>query len=496
MSFRIFPSIGIARLGNSTEFFVGPEVLGSIGRELTTGAEVTQFKDAQFRVRKQAARFYLYEDATGTGNWTPAQLPAGAVVTWSVHVANKKDAIHRPGGPPGPISPGVPLRPTLDLTREDRLIDAQGSITQRETVPLVGTHAGSDVSLGSLQLDPEGNLLVLAGDGISESHPAGAPIGNEGGDRNDSFYNNPDWHDDIADGPVTAEITFADGSKQSADGAWVIMTPPDFARAGLSIVSLFDVIRELAIEANVLPKPGEPSFTKDIFPLLKRARSLRWTHGRKSLGKVRSEPNWSQISDDFVNLASKAQAQAALRNENLVRIEKVHDLLRDYDMPQWQLDQLQNWADGNFNSDWNGIPPLDATPTPESLTRASLEGTAGQGFFPGIEGGRILTDPSIYIQNPFDFRISHTALEPGDVTALMAQPWQADFLECLTNWWPSQRPDIAPQPNGTQVLWHRPLDPSTGHRDMVAKVMKFGVITTTNTAGVEVGVEEGRDPTV
>ena len=105
--------------------------------------------------------------------------------------------------------------------------------------------------------------------------------------------------------------------------------------------------------------------------------------------------------------------------------------------------------------------------------------------------------PSIYTTgSPFDFRISHTALGAGDVTALMAQPWQADFLECLTNWWPSQRPDIAPQTGGALELWHRPLDPRTGHRDMVAKVMKFGVITTTiGAGGVEIGVEEGRDPT-
>ena len=496
MSFRIFPSIGIARLGNSAEFFVGAEVLGSVGRELDTGAEVTRFKDAQFRVRKQAARFHLFEDTSGAGNWTPAQLPAGATVKWTVHVANKKDAITRPSGPPGPISPGVPLRSTLDPTRADRLIDAQGSISAAGTVALAGKHAGVDVTLGSLELDSNGKLLVLAADGISESHPAGAPIGNEGGDRNDSFYNNPNWHDDVADGTVTAEVTFANGSKQIADSAWVIMTPPDFARAGFSIVSLYDVIRQLAIDANLLPKPGQPSFTKDIFPILKRARSLRWTHGRKSLGKVRSEPNWSQISDDFTNLASKAAAQDSLRQVNMVLVEKVHDLLRDYDMPQWQLDQLQSWAAGTFDSDWSGIPALDSTPTAESLTRAALQGTAGQGFFPGIEGGRILTDPSIYVTVGFDFRISPSALKPGDVTALMAQPWQADFLECLTNWWPSQRPDIAPQTNGSFELWHRPLTPTDGHRDMVAKVMKFGVINTTaGPGGVEVGVEEGRDPT-
>ena len=63
MNYRVYPSIGIARLGNSDEFFIGPEVIGSRGWELDTGAEVTRFKDAQYRVRKQAARFHLFQQA-------------------------------------------------------------------------------------------------------------------------------------------------------------------------------------------------------------------------------------------------------------------------------------------------------------------------------------------------------------------------------------------------------------------------------------------------
>jgi len=492
MDYRIFPSIGIARLGDSPDFFVGPEVLGSSGRERSDGAEVTRFKD-QLKVRKQAARFHLFE-SSGDGNWAPANLPAGATVTWTVHVANKKDAIARPSLPPGPIAAGSQLRPSNDPARSARLITAKQSISAGGPVRLGGTHAGAPVTLGSMQVDGNGKLLVLAGDGVSASHPPGAPIGNEGGERGDSFYNNKDWHDDVGDGPVTADITFADGSAKSATGAWVIMAPPDFARAGASIVSLYDVIRDLAINENLLPAPGRPSFTRDIYPLLKRARSLRWTHGRKGLNGVRPDPNWSKVSDDYVTLSKATAAEATIRSDNATSVERVHDILRDFDIPQWQLVQLQAWMDAQFDSDWQGVPAPALTPTAESLTRAALEATAGQGFFPGIEGGRILTDVSIW-QQPFDFRIAHAALEPGDVTALMAQPWQADFLECQKSWWPSQRPDIAPQADGSFALWHRPLQPDTGHRDMVAKVMKFGVVTTTvNAGGVEVGVEEGRDP--
>jgi hypothetical protein len=134
-------------------------------------------------------------------------------------------------------------------------------------------------------------------------------------------------------------------------------------------------------------------------------------------------------------------------------------------------------------------------PTPNSLTRAALQGAVGQGFFPGIEAGRITTDPTVYLQ-PFDFRIG-TDLEAGDLTAFMAQPWQADFLKCSGNWWPSQRPDLAPQPDGTFLLWQRPVSDEQ-HEKLIKLVKRFGMITVTVDAnGVQVSAaEEGRDPTI
>ena len=61
-SVKIFPAIGIARVGNSpTEFFIGPERVGE------TSAPEGGFKDAQGRIKRQAARFRIFGyDATGT----------------------------------------------------------------------------------------------------------------------------------------------------------------------------------------------------------------------------------------------------------------------------------------------------------------------------------------------------------------------------------------------------------------------------------------------
>jgi hypothetical protein len=100
MKYRIYPSIGFCRLGDSDEVFAGPESIGSHGTELDSGAQVKRFKDDQFRVRKQAARFHLFQQDSDGTPFVPATLPAGAVINWSVSLANKKDAIVRPPSPP------------------------------------------------------------------------------------------------------------------------------------------------------------------------------------------------------------------------------------------------------------------------------------------------------------------------------------------------------------------------------------------------------------
>ena len=53
--YKIHPAIGIARVGNSPdEFFIGPE---RIGEEPDPPGG---FKDAQCRVKRQAARFRIF----------------------------------------------------------------------------------------------------------------------------------------------------------------------------------------------------------------------------------------------------------------------------------------------------------------------------------------------------------------------------------------------------------------------------------------------------
>ena len=84
---KIFPPIGIARVGNSLErdgFFIGPE-----GIALPGPSDERRFTDAAGAVLRQAARFRIY--AFDTKDAVISELTAQkAELTWSVSLANKK----------------------------------------------------------------------------------------------------------------------------------------------------------------------------------------------------------------------------------------------------------------------------------------------------------------------------------------------------------------------------------------------------------------------
>lgn len=469
VKYAIYPPVGIARLGNSpAEFFIAPERRNSRGVEIVADAEqeITSFKDASFRVKRQVARFHLFEVPDDGSAPRPAQLPAGSAVTWSVRLVNKKDAVARPVEPPP-----TPVRPIVQPARTDRVVDSgiqQISAQSTTAVALAGQYRGHSVPLGELRCDTAGRLLVFGGPGKSES-PTGAPIGPD-------FYNNPDWHDDTGDGPVTANITLPDGSHPECAPAWIAVAPPDFAPGCPGIVTLYDVLVQVAVDHGSMTLPARPTFADDIRPMLERARNLQW---------VNNGATWPLISDDWAALANPGAASQALRADNAGFVLAAEDQLTDFELRAWQKNYLNQWAAGTFDPG-----PRPGTPAAE-LTRAALDCTVGQGFFPGIEAGIIVTDPTIY-SSPFDFRVDHAALSAGDLTALMALPWQADFLKCNSAWWPSQRPDVAPQSNGARPAW---LRPSMKHLRFSQEVLRLGVITPkTNAAGETVMVEEGRDP--
>lgn len=479
MEYRIYPPIGIARVGNSpSSFYVGPEFEGHPGFDVsTTGAEtpVASYKASETEIKRQAARFRLFEIPDSGGPPRPAQLPAGARIDWSVHLVNKKAGVKRNSTPPL-----QPVRPQLDPNLANRVIDPGVKRVSGASAGPVrfdqGEFLGRRVPLGEILTDRSQNLLVLGGFGFSSS-PANTPLTN--------FYNNAGWHDDVADGPVTASIVAANGSTiATAAPAWVIVGTPDFAPQVQGVVSLYDIILQVGLDHLGAPAPPQVSFTRDVFPLLLRTSRLQW---------VNVDPNWSDVNEDWAAQADASAANKPRREGQAEVVRNITLVLSRYELTARQEELLDKWVSGNFTSDWNGFPAPPATLTAESLTRAALDGGVGQGFFPGIEAGIIIKDRTLY-SSPFDFRIDLAQAKPGDLSALMALPWQADFVDCEGNWWPSQRPDdVLPNVSATQRLaWSRGADT---YIRMVSNFGKLAFITPQrDTQGNVVFAESQRAP--
>lgn len=205
--YKIHPAIGIARIGNSPDdFFIGPERLGE---EPTPAGG---FKDAQCRVKRQAARFHIFahhDDGT-----VEEITKAEADITWSVHLVNKKAANPLRGNTESAadltIDPGAR---SLNGANQRKVFDT--GVIKFSSSPVTA------VPLGEVRTDTQNRLLVLGGFGKSSS-PPGTGIGD--------FWVNDDWYDDVSDGPVSATIKIrADNSTPPVVGAWVIATSSKFA---------------------------------------------------------------------------------------------------------------------------------------------------------------------------------------------------------------------------------------------------------------------------
>jgi hypothetical protein len=462
---KIFPSIGIARVGDSpAEYFIGPEAPGH-APDPTGG-----FKDVDGRIKRQAARFRIYGfDEQGNAVQEINQSTAGASVTWSVQLANLKAAGYRflgvkigeqidaNGDPKKLRNQGVQDRSKLAIKPSPRSIAGVS-----ESGPAYefgdGYFFDQPVYLGELRTDEAGRLLVLGGRGTSGYTDKAKPLF--------TYANNDYWHDDISDGPVTATVQL-DGVNVPVKGAaWVIVAPPKFAPDFPHIVTLYEVMAEAA---GIKP-PENLSFTKDIFPIFDRMANYQWVnamalrgHGPNKLGNFRN-------SDILKQLADNSDAQADYRKSRLARIRnprtKSVDQANYYFMPllsgdegdatvgdpqTWfyvlesQYAKLEQWAAGHFTNDWdpNAPPPptidqIAFADQPAALTRAALEYCVGGPFFPGIEMTYVARYSDWY-EEPYRFK--EGKFEPGDMTKRMAVPWQADFYECQVHWWPVERPD-------------------------------------------------------
>jgi hypothetical protein len=94
---RIHPGIGIARLGNSDEFYIGPEAPGVVvdpGGSNGPGPNGGTYRDSGARLKRQAQRYRIY--AYDRHGKVVAELNSDShlveSIRWRVHVRNMKAA--------------------------------------------------------------------------------------------------------------------------------------------------------------------------------------------------------------------------------------------------------------------------------------------------------------------------------------------------------------------------------------------------------------------
>lgn len=479
----VYPPIGCARVGNSeTEFFIGPEVPGRADEPEGGYKELG-------RVKRQGARFRVYGFDNKGQVVEELTLDRVKSVEWSVHVANKKASwyafnnsldlhvVSPPRNPP--MAPGIPaVQRNVNVLGADAR--AQLNIDpgvhhicgrDQESPPMAGDFQGTRVVLGQLRTDAQGRLIFLGGHGRSDSPSPANPIQN--------FSNNNGWFDDISDGWVRARVTWKDGTVMDAEPGWVFTGPPDYAPGIQPLITLYDLLRTVAVDAGWLQAPARPSFTADIWPLLNRLGQLQWVSESANL-----QYGW-ETEFDFLNpevvkkLASRSKKSRPARERIFQRLRSpAYDMPGDPPVPyqsadrssmrptpspneyelipfqlgdgidfpgspmQWfaiprmYYEMMRQWAHGDFEDDWKGPPPVPARlediplqEQPDALTRAALEPVFGGAFHPGVELTWPMRHARLY-SGPFRLRPPPSDAEPD-----------SDYGHLLT-------PEIAMAPHG------------------------------------------------
>jgi hypothetical protein len=473
------------------QFFIGPEVPDE--GFVPPGGD---YRDASSNIKRQAARFRVYEytlaytnfsqlqqaiDAVFTGQLKPGTLvkeitSADADIEWHVHLANAKSVdamntsvVNDPG--------------ERTIAGVNQSLDVSGSIF------------GDHVQLGTLATDGAGRLLVLGGFGKSAS-PAGAPL---------ISLHNPQWYDDVSDGPVRATITLkGSGEEPPVEPAWVIVGVPGFAHPIPSIVTLWDLAYDVATQLpapHTLTPPATISFTRDVYTLLRRPVLMQWVsalartgHSGMAAGNFLDPAAFALLQD---NNADPMSAAYKLRQHVFSALKNPSGggddmpMLNALAVTKTQYKMMKQWADGLFNSDWAGPPavvPFDMlapADQPMALDRAGLITTVGGAFAPGIEACSIAGQTTTYGQ-PMRIRED---LAPGSITSFLSVPWQADYTACGTGWWPAGRPNQVTQDGSTFYEW-KPF--SWVMSDMVQRWWQLGFLAKKTIMGKDALVETER----
>ena len=484
--YAIYPGVGIARVGNAPEeFFIGPEVPGQ------TPQSAGGFKDAEGRVKRQAARFRIY-GLNEAGHAVKEITADEAEITWRVHLANRKSGWYQFNNAMdlGDFAMEARYRnqDILGDERETLIIDSGSrTISGRDASGAVfdtGKFMGKVVPLGELRTDEAGRLLVLGGFGASASQN-NAPA--------TTFANNDGWHDDISDGPVRASVKI-DGKEYEAEPAMVAVTPPNFGPGLYGVVTLYDVVFNLFCrEFSHEPKWQEqasrrPLFWRDIYPIFERLVNSQWVNGGIDFLFGPFSPSNLTSPALLEKLANPADEFKELRTAFFKWLRNLEDNLgaeegakippfygdgfgdfTDIGMDELALTGTQyrlmeQWAEGNFDPDPkhrdrpSRLEDYQISEQPQAIDEANLESCLGGPFHPGIELTWTMRQARMW-KEPFRLNIlpegesprddfgpilrpevclgpegAIAASGPGTLTRWMGVPWQTDEASCLSGY--------------------------------------------------------------
>ncbi|KAG8777637.1 hypothetical protein FRC20_010344 [Serendipita sp. 405] len=485
---EIFPPVGIARAGDSEEYYISSE------DPAKEHADNFNFRDAGGKLRRSAVKFHAYEYKDGKPDKEIKQVE-GCEIEWTVNVANAKalafnfrGRYQAQGGLRNAKIKG------LDDRKKKLLIQASGSISGKNKGPVTlqgnfkgSTSADHPVTLGTLYTDGDGCLIFVAGTGEAKSV---LDPNNPYPDLENTF-NNDDWFDTMCDGEVKVKVKYTGSNSRTIASSLrtaVVTAPPKYTSGVSCSTSLYDVIEDIYER----PKRGQDYdcgkvyYESDIKRIFDAVMSMSWTNKKANEGHGSGRDHHF----DHSQLRKNDAASKALRTQIFkwvrapVKFEDAENaVLRDAqasekymprisgddgDLPEengdqnsrnrWasvtelQYDRLAKWAKGDFESDGS----RDAG-APDMLTLAALKWTTGAALYPGIEMWWITQFSEVY--NPharFRFR---NGLQSGDLTKGLALPWQGDFYACKpsfiscsqfglvtyplgnTHWWPHVRPD-------------------------------------------------------
>ncbi|OIQ27142.1 MAG: hypothetical protein BM564_13305 [Bacteroidetes bacterium MedPE-SWsnd-G2] len=366
---RISPSIGVARLGNSTkQFCLSPDEIGGLPYEADANGNklgpIINFKDDESQVRRQGQQFKVLN---AQGIEITCNSPNVASMVWNVHLANKKAAWYQYSELDGNLLYGeqnsysnqkVPFRnatKTGENERQTLIIDPgprsiggpNRSIGFDKTNVPTGYPAqyppdqvssGTPITtLGDLKTDSEGRLVVLGG------------YGNAGGNEPLTSYGGSDtWHDDISDGPVYCTVTFNDGTPPVTINAWVIVGSPDFAPEIVNISTLSDSMFDVGVTAfNLVPEMCSNgtfnssylvNYQRDILPIIKRFSGYQW------VANVQSMMAFSSFSFDFSDPSEKNKSN----RENYFSYFRRPDIKTESSTNQSQSQLFKTNGDNSF----------------------------------------------------------------------------------------------------------------------------------------------------